>query len=72
MKLTELVEQSATELQLAEALYQSDLNPAPSELLAVLKKTYPHPYENYAERWAIRHANEVLETVEYLREWREA
>jgi hypothetical protein len=70
MTLTELVTEASTEHQLAEALYDSDLNPSPAELLAALKATHAHPYGNYAERWAIRHAKEILETVDYLRKWR--
>ncbi len=70
MKLSEMVADCATELQLAEALYASELNPTASELLAELKAAHAHPFGNYAERWAIRHAREVLETTEYLRKWR--
>ena len=71
MTLSEMAADCATELQLAEALYGSDLNPSPAELLAVLKATHAHPYGNYSERWSLQHAKEILETVDYLRKWRE-
>ncbi|MDA7583739.1 hypothetical protein N8739_00665 [Luminiphilus sp.] len=67
MTLLEMVAESATEHQLAEALYDSELKPTATELLAALKQTYDHPYGSYSERWELRHAREVLETVAYLK-----
>ena len=72
MTLTETVADCATEHQLAEALYTSDLNLSPAELLAALKATHAHPYGNYTERWSLRHAKEILETVAYLEKWRQS
>ncbi len=72
MTLQEMVAESATGLQLAEALYASELKPSPSELLSALKATHAHPFASYLETWSMRHAQEVLETVDYLREVRGA
>jgi hypothetical protein len=70
MSLLQIAEEAVTEHQLAEGLLAADLSPTATELLAVLKAAHSHPFDNYYERWSLRHATEVLETLSYLRKIR--